>query len=122
MILKARAKKLKSDIPAVFIALKKKETPFIAKLFAGVTIIYALSPIDLIPDFIPLLGYLDDIILLPMLIALTIKLIPKDVFNQCKLEAENLWKNGKPEKWSFAIPILLIWLLLIYFIVRIIIY
>jgi uncharacterized membrane protein YkvA (DUF1232 family) len=76
MDLKDRARKLKSDIPAVFIALRKKETPLIAKIFAGITIGYALSPIDFIPDFIPVIGLLDDIILLPILVAITIKFIP----------------------------------------------
>ena len=62
MNLKERAKKLKEEIPAVFLSLKDRETPLIAKILAGITIGYALSPIDLIPDFIPVLGYLDDII------------------------------------------------------------
>ena len=74
MDLKARAKKLKTDIPALFLALKDDNTPIIAKIFAGITVAYALSPVDLVPDFIPVLGYLDDVILLPMLVALTIKL------------------------------------------------
>lgn len=113
MNLKERAKKLKYDVPAVFIALKKKETPIIAKILAGITVVYALSPIDLIPDFIPVLGYLDDVILLPALIALTIKLLPKDVFEKCRMEAENLWSDGKHEKWYYAIPIILLWLLII---------
>lgn len=64
MSLKEKAKQLKTNVPAVFIALKKKETPFWAKFFAVLTIAYALSPIDLIPDFIPFLGYLDDVIIL----------------------------------------------------------
>jgi uncharacterized membrane protein YkvA (DUF1232 family) len=76
MNLKERAKQLKTDIPAVFIAIRKKETPALAKITAGVTVAYALSPIDLIPDFIPVLGYLDDLIVLPALVALTVKLIP----------------------------------------------
>ncbi len=75
--LKERAKKLKTDIPALFLALKDKETPILAKVFAAITVLYALSPIDLIPDFIPIFGYLDDVILLPGMIALTIKLIPQ---------------------------------------------
>ena len=74
MDLKVRAKKLKTDIPALFLALKDDNTPIIAKIFAGLTVAYALSPVDLVPDFIPVLGYLDDVILLPMLVALTIKL------------------------------------------------
>ena len=65
MDLKARAKKLKADIPAIFLALKDKNTPLPAKIAAAVTVSYALSPIDLIPDFIPVLGYLDDLIILP---------------------------------------------------------
>ena len=117
MELKERAKKLKYDIPAVFIALKKKETPIIAKILAGITVAYALSPIDLIPDFIPVLGYLDDVLLLPALIALTIKLLPKDVLEKCRMEAENLWSDGKPKKWYYAIPIVIIWLLIIWLLV-----
>ena len=75
MTLKERAKKLKRDVPAVFLALKDRETPLLAKITAAVTVAYALSPIDLIPDFIPVLGYLDDVLLLPALIALTIRLL-----------------------------------------------
>ena len=82
MKLKERAKRLKTDIPAVFLAIKDKDTPVIAKIFGAVTVAYALSPIDLIPDFIPILGYLDDLILLPALAALTIKFIPKDVMEK----------------------------------------
>ena len=78
--LKERAQQLKIEIPAVFLCLKHKRTPLSAKILAGITLLYALSPIDLIPDFIPVLGYLDDVILLPALIALTIKLVPQDVF------------------------------------------
>lgn len=63
MSLKERARKLKNDIPAVFLALKDKETPLLAKVLAGITVAYALSPIDFIPDWIPVLGYLDDVIL-----------------------------------------------------------
>ncbi|MCL2322380.1 MAG: YkvA family protein [Oscillospiraceae bacterium] len=118
MNLKERAKQLKIDIPAVFIALKKKETPIIAKFLAGVTVLYALSPIDLIPDFIPVLGYLDDLIILPGLIAITIKLIPKELFAECRIQAEELWKNGKPKKWYYALPITIIWIILIWIIIK----
>ncbi|KOA18494.1 hypothetical protein CLHOM_33960 [Clostridium homopropionicum DSM 5847] len=117
MDLKVRARKLKSDIPALFIALKKKETPVIAKIFAGITIGYALSPIDFIPDFIPVIGLLDDLILLPILVVITIKFIPEEIFNQCRSEAENLWSSGKPKRWYFAIPMILIWILLVFLII-----
>lgn len=118
MNLKERAAGLKRDIPAVFIALKDKETPLGAKILAGVTVAYALSPIDLIPDFIPVLGYLDDLIILPALVALTIKLIPHDVFERCRTESEGLWKDGKPKKWYCALPIVLVWLLVIWLVVK----
>lgn len=118
MKLKERAKRLKTDIPALFLAMKDKETPAAAKILAAITVAYALSPIDLIPDFIPILGYLDDLILLPALVALTVKLIPKDVFEKNRALSEGMWENGKPKKWYFAIPIVLIWLLIIWLIVK----
>ena len=118
MDLKSKAKKLKLDIPAVFMALKKKETPIVAKIFAGIAIGYALSPIDLIPDFIPVIGLLDDLIIVPILISITIKLIPEETFKQCRIEAENLWSDGKRKKWYFAIPIVMIWLILLFLIIK----
>lgn len=118
MNLKERAKKLKTDLPAVFLALKKKETPVYAKILAGITVLYALSPIDLIPDFVPVLGYLDDVIILPALVALTVKLIPKEIFAQCQIDSVGLWENGKPKKWYYALPIVAVWLLILYFVIN----
>lgn len=120
MNLKERAKELKTDIPAVFLALKDKETPIIAKILAAITVAYALSPIDLIPDFIPVFGYLDDVILLPALVALTVKLIPKETMERNRRLADGMWENGKPKKWYYAVPIVLIWLLLIWLVIKII--
>lgn len=116
MNLKKRAKQLKTDIPTIFLALKDKDTPIIAKIFAGITIVYALSPIDLVPDFIPILGYLDDVILLPAFVALTIRLIPEEVMERNRKKSEGLWENGKPKKWYYAVPTVLIWILLIWLI------
>lgn len=116
MDLKERAKKLKSDIPAVFLSLKDKDTPILAKFLAGLTVAYALSPIDLVPDFIPVLGFLDDVIILPFFVAMTIKLIPKDVWDRNLEMSKDLWKDGKPKKWYYAIPIVILWVWLIYFI------
>jgi len=113
MGLKERAKKLKTDIPAIFLALKDKETPMVAKVFAGITVAYALSPIDLVPDVIPVLGYLDDVLLLPMFVALTIKFIPKDVLERSRKQSESIWKDGKPKKWYYAIPIIFIWIIIL---------
>lgn len=121
MNLKERANKLKTDIPAIFLALKDKDTPLIAKIFAGITVAYALSPIDLVPDFIPVLGYLDDVILLPMLVALTVKLIPDDIIERSRQQAEGLWKDGKPKKWYYAIPIVLFWIIILVLILKMVI-
>lgn len=122
MDFKERAKKLKTDIPALFLALKDKDTPIVAKIFAGITVAYALSPIDLIPDFIPVLGYLDDIILLPALVAVTIKLIPGEVLERNRKLSENLWENGKPKRWYYGIPIVCIWVFIIVLIVKVILH
>jgi uncharacterized membrane protein YkvA (DUF1232 family) len=99
MKLKERAKQLQTDIPAVFLALKDRKTPWYAKVCAALTVAYALSPIDFIPDFIPIVGYLDDLIILPLLVALTVRFIPADVFAEYRTKAEGLWSNGKPKKW-----------------------
>ncbi len=120
MNLKQRAKQLKTDIPAVFLALRRKDTPWPAKVIALLTVGYALSPIDLIPDFIPVLGYLDDVILLPALVALTVKLIPEPVMAECRAQAQSLWEDGKPKRWYYAVPIVVIWLVVLFFVVRLV--
>ena len=116
--LKERAERVKIDIPTVFLALRRAETPLGAKLLAGLTVAYALSPIDLIPDFIPVLGYLDDLIVLPILVALTVKRIPNAVLDDCRRSAEGMWENGKPKRWYFALPIVLIWALVLFLITK----
>lgn len=120
MSLKDRANALKIDVPAVFLALKDKRTPWYAKLTAALTVAYALSPIDFIPDFIPFLGYLDDLILLPLLVALTVRFIPKDVFERYREEAKGLWADGKPQKWYYALPIVLVWAFVLFLIAKVI--
>ena len=120
MKLKERAQRLKSDIPAIFIALKDKETPWYAKILAAITVGYALSPIDLIPDFVPVLGYLDDIILLPLFVAVTVRLIPQNVWERSLRQTEDMWANGKPKRWYYAIPIVIVWLLIIWLIIKLI--
>ncbi|MGN0164773.1 MAG: YkvA family protein [Lachnospiraceae bacterium] len=118
--LKERARMLKKEIPALFLALKAKDTPMSAKILAAITVAYALSPIDFIPDFIPVLGYLDDVILLPALIACTVKLIPSNILTRCRAQAEGMWSNGKPKKWYFAIPVVIFWIILVMVILKII--
>ena len=119
--LKERAKQLKTDVPAVFLALGDKQTPWYAKVLALITVAYALSPIDLIPDFIPFFGYLDDLIILPLLVACTVKFIPKDVYVRHCAKAAELWANGKPQKWYYALPIILLWALIIGLVVLVIV-
>jgi uncharacterized membrane protein YkvA (DUF1232 family) len=113
---KEKVKLIKSYISALYIAYKRKDTPKTAKILAAVTVAYALSPIDFIPDFIPVLGYLDDLIILPLLIWICIKLIPKNIMTECIEESKNLWKDGKPKKWIYALPIIAVWLIIIFFI------
>lgn len=113
MQLKNRARQLMTDIPALFIALRRRETPAAAKLLAALTVAYALSPVDLIPDFIPVLGCLDDVILLPLLIALTLRCIPAQLMESCREESRGLWADGRPKKWYFAVPVVLIWALIL---------
>ena len=116
--IKEKAGKLKRDIPAVFLAMKHPKTPWYARILAGIIIWYALSPVDLIPDFVPVLGYLDDLVILPLLIILLLRLIPRGVFEECRQEAEDLWANGKPKKWYYAIPIIVIWLFIVFLVLH----
>lgn len=116
MKFKERVQNLKSKLSALFLAYKRPDTPFAAKIVAAVTVAYALSPIDLIPDFIPVLGYLDDLIILPMLIALSVKLVPKNIMEECMEQAKDLWKNGKPKHWKYAVPIFCLWIILLAFV------
>ena len=117
--IKEKAKKLKRDIPAVFLAMKHPRTPWYARILAGIIIGYALSPVDLIPDFVPVLGYLDDLVILPLFIILLLRLIPREVFEECRQEEEDLWENGKPKKWYYAIPIIVIWLFIVFLVLRV---
>jgi uncharacterized membrane protein YkvA (DUF1232 family) len=116
MNLKETARRLTRKISALALAIRHEETPWYAKILACVTVGYALSPIDLIPDFIPVIGYLDDIVILPILIIICLKLIPAEVMAECEEKAEFVWKDGKPVKWYYAIPILVIWGIIIVFI------
>lgn len=110
---KERLRQLAEDIPALCLAMKEKDTPFLAKILAGTAVVYALSPIDLIPDFIPVIGYLDDLILLPLLVALTLKLIPDETFERCREQARQMYQQGMKKHWYYMLPIIWIWVILI---------
>ena len=112
--LKQWARKLKSDVIVMYFVLKHPQTPLYAKIFVAIIVGYALSPIDLIPDFVPVIGYLDDVILLPLGIALAIRLIPASVLDACREEAKNNPLTMKPKIWVAAYVIVMLWLAVLY--------
>lgn len=106
------AKKIKRDGVTLWFAREHPATPLLAKALAVVVVAYALSPIDLIPDFIPVLGYLDDVILLPILIWLTVRLIPDQVMAECRIQADG-WltsQGSKPRNYVGAVVIVVLWI------------
>lgn len=109
---KERARQLKTETYALYLAYKDPRTPWYARLFAALVAGYAFSPIDLVPDPIPLLGYLDDLILVPLGAALAVKMIPPDVLAESREKAREVTSEGKPTNWAAAAVIIAIWLLL----------
>ncbi|MCV4231594.1 YkvA family protein [Virgibacillus sp. LDC1] len=101
---------LKRKVFLHYYAYKDNRTPWYAKIFAICVVAYAFSPIDLIPDFIPVLGYLDDVILVPLGIAITLKMIPSAVVQEHELQADERMKRGKPKNWFAGSIIIAIWL------------
>lgn len=108
------AKKLKQETYALYFACQDPRIPWYVKLLASCAIAYAFSPIDLIPDFIPVLGLLDDLILLPLAIMLILKLIPAHIMDECRHQAQNAIASGKkqPYTWLASIVIVGIWFML----------
>jgi uncharacterized membrane protein YkvA (DUF1232 family) len=117
--LKEKSKKLKKEIFALYLAYKDKRVSLGARIIIIIVVAYAISPIDLIPDFIPILGYLDDLIIVPLGIMLAIKLIPKHIMEECRAQAEKKMDKLKPKK-IVATIIILIWLLGLFFIINIV--
>ncbi len=110
---KQRARKLKAETYAIYLAYKDPRTPWYARLFAACVVGYAFSPIDLVPDPIPVLGYLDDLVLVPLGVALALKMIPQTVLAECREKAQEAMSQGKPINWAVAGVIIAIWLLLV---------
>ena len=116
----AWAKALKLDVLALWFALKHPSVSGWAKAIAFVAVAYALSPIDLIPDFIPVLGYLDDLIIVPVLVWLALKLIPTDLMNKARDQAVE-WINSnqsKPKSYVGLFIVLVIWLFCLAIVVK----
>ncbi len=114
--IKQIVKRLKQEIVPLYYALFDKRTPGIAKIFAALTVGYLLSPIDLIPDFIPVLGLLDDLIIVPLLIKFTLTLIPAFIIDDIKSKIDRQQKL--PQKWYYALPVILIYIAIIILTIR----
>ncbi len=108
--LKSWARTMKRDVMALYLAGRDPRVPWHAKAMALATAAYAFSPIDLIPDFVPVLGYVDDLIILPILIWLTVRLVPADVMMELRGEADRRLSDGRPRSAAGAVFIGLIWL------------
>ncbi len=109
--LKARAKQLQEHALTVYFAARDRRTPLLVRVLAALVAAYALSPIDLIPDFIPVLGYLDDLVLIPLGVALIVRLTPPVVIAAARLRAQEA--SSKPVSYTAAAFIVVIWLLVI---------
>ena len=110
---KQQARQLKVETYAIYLAYRDPRVPWYARVFAACVVGYAFSPIDLVPDFIPVLGYLDDLVLVPLGIALTVKMIPPHVLADCRLRAQARMSEGpRRTNWAAAAAIIALWLLL----------
>jgi uncharacterized membrane protein YkvA (DUF1232 family) len=106
------ARRLKREVYALYMACRDRRTPWYAKALAAGLVAYALSPIDLIPDFIPILGYLDELIVLPLGVLLVRQMIPEAVMADCRLRADAAFRQGKPVSRVGAAIIIGLWLIL----------
>jgi uncharacterized membrane protein YkvA (DUF1232 family) len=109
---KQQLRKLKTETYALYLACKDSRVPWYARVLATCVVAYALSPIDLIPDFIPVIGYLDDLILVPLGITLVLRMIPPDVMAECRLKAEETINQATPKSKIAAVVIVIIWFVL----------
>jgi len=110
--LKSYARQLKQNLFVLYLSYKDKRTPWYAKAVTICVVAYAFSPIDLIPDFIPIVGYLDDLIIVPLGISLALKLIPTNIIDHHQVQAEELRKKGKPKNWFVGFLFILTWIAL----------
>lgn len=108
---KSKAAELKVQVYALYLAYKDPRVPRHARIFAACVVGYAFSPIDLIPDPIPVIGYLDDLVIVPLGIALALKMIPAEVMAECRESAREIMAQGRPVNKVAAVIIIAIWLL-----------
>ncbi len=107
---KERARQLKTEVYALYLAYKDPRTPWYAKVFTALVVGYAFSPIDLIPDFVPVLGYLDDLVIVPLGAFVAMKMIPAQVMEQSRAKAKEVMAEGKPVNKTAALVIVIIWI------------
>lgn len=110
------AQRLKAEVVTLWFCARHPRTPFLAKTLAAGLVAYAFSPIDLIPDFIPVLGYLDDLVILPIGIWLVLKLVPQNVMEECRGQAAR-WlaeNRAKPRNYIAAVLIVAVWLVVLW--------
>ena len=103
---------INEKISAMYIAIGRDDTPLYAKLACGLCVYYALSPLDIIPDFIPVLGAVDDVVVMPFLLWLAIKLMPEDIMAECTRQAKEEMQDVQKKK-RHRIPVLIVWALLL---------
>lgn len=108
--LKERADSLKQETLALYHAARDPRTPLAAKILAGMIVAYAVSPIDLIPDFIPIIGFLDDLVLVPLGILICLRMIPKEVMDEARVRAQKQLETTK--SYAAAVVVVLIWIAL----------
>src|SRR5665647_3414834 len=108
--LRRRARALKSDTYALYLAARHPGTPWYAKVLVAAVAAYAFSPMDLIPDFVPVLGYLDDLIIVPLGIAASIRLVPEDVMSECRARAAQAYEGDRPVSRTAAVIVVAVWL------------
>ena len=111
---KDKAEEINHLISAMYIAIKRPDTPLYAKIACGLCVYYVLSPLDLVPDFIPVLGAVDDVLVLPFLLWLSVKLMPEDILNECKQQAKDIDHADRKTKKRYMIPVLAVWALLLF--------
>ena len=107
---RASTKRLRSETYVIYLAYRDPRVPWHARAFAALVVGYAFSPIDLVPDFIPILGYLDDLILVPAGIALALRMIPPEVMEEARVRSIEAMSAGRPTNRFAAIVVVLIWL------------
>lgn len=109
---KRRARELRVETYALYLACRDPRTPWHVRVLAACVVGYAFSPIDLIPDFIPVLGYLDDLVLVPLGVALVLRMIPNEVLLTSRSRAADTVSEGRPTNWIAASVVITVWLIL----------